>query len=106
VDVLDAIALLMAAGGTVMLVGFWKVRPVAVSQFQTVAFWLWPASVAIVTWLLPAGYLISKHAPEGPAKSNVVLLLGGLLLVDAAVMFVVAPLMRSRAATRARRTRV
>ncbi|HKC92320.1 MAG TPA: hypothetical protein VKE23_13435, partial [Candidatus Limnocylindria bacterium] len=89
-----------------MLVRFRKLRPVAVSRFQTLAFWLSPASAAIGTWLLAAGYLISKHAPEGPVKSNVVLLLGGLLLVDAAVMFVVAPLLRSRAATRARRTRV
>ena len=105
-DVLDALAVLIAVGGTVMLVRLQKFRPAGVAAFQTLAFWLSPASVAIATWLLAAGYLISKHAPEGPAKSNAVLLLGGLLLVDAAVMFVVAPLVRSRAATRARRTRV
>jgi hypothetical protein len=106
VDVLDALALLMPVGGTVMLVRLRKLRPAGTSAFETLAFWLWPASVAIATWLLAAGYLISKHAPQGPTTSGLVLLLGGLLLIDVAVMFVVAPFVRSHAATRKRRARV
>jgi hypothetical protein len=105
-EVLDAVALLMAVGGTVMLVRLRKLRPTGVSAFQTLAFWLWPASVAVGTWLLATGYLIGKYAPQGPAKNAIVLLLASLLLIDFAVMLIVAPLVRSRAATRERHARV
>jgi membrane protein DedA with SNARE-associated domain len=102
VDVLDAFVLLIAAGGTVMLVRLRKFRPAAMTRFDTFAFWLWPSSVTIGAWLIAAGYLLGKYAPQTSAKTTVVLLVGGLLLIDFVVMLVVAPFVRSRAARRKR----
>jgi hypothetical protein len=104
-DVLGGVAVLMVMLGPLVIRRFWKVRPTGATTLSIVNFWLMPSASVIGTWLLAAGYLIGEHVPESSGKRVAVLTVGGLILIDFLVLFVVAPLVSFAAGRAAHSTK-